>query len=371
MSSGLLLEPELPSVGGQALASEGEVASRAGTEAIPTVGEEEPIMNFDDDMMVFGDDDPALLPAAPQISLTPEPDGEEPQQVRQPSRSIQLSETSSETAEAPQRQTRPPKTIRPDRQTELSSRDLNEWNQNYLMNMAAALHIKENHFALSRAKKNAEFWVFQQGLGNVASMFGDEREQHPFAIFSGQSLWDMLRGPKRGTKRTRTASILDEQEGEDRRVRARPSPAEEVARGQEDDIYHYAEDDAPVFQDEEFEIEPEVGRHAPPSLPDSSGMPWNISAGGSRQSSVRPLGSGPHTQIELQRRRSSWRDGTWTTIWPEQTRLASYFREPSLRQRYTISFKTQQSRALGDLRTHQQWRRIRRSGCAAWGRSRP
>jgi meiotic recombination protein REC8, fungi type len=286
MSGGLLLEPELPSIEDQPLASGAAVANEADPD--------EPLLNFDDDMVLFKDDEPVLPPAAPRIPLTPEPDCEEVQQNERLSSSVHPTEESTETAEALQHRARTVKPIKPDQQTELTNRDLNEWNQNYLANMALALRIKQTHFAASKAKKNAEFWALQQGLGNIASTFGDDREEHPFAIFSGQSLWDMLRGPERGTKRSHTRSEADEQEDEERRVRARRSFQEGIVPG-EGDALQNLDDEGVFIQDEEFDIEPEVGRHAPPSLPDnSSGMPWNLnlSAGGSRQSSIRPTGSG-------------------------------------------------------------------------------
>ena len=292
MSGSLLPEPELPSIEGQRLGSEAGVLSRAGTEVVAAAEEDVPMLNIDDDMMVFQDSELGPTRAAPQIPLTPEPDGEAAQEGQRLSSSVQPIEESSESAEAPQRRARVPRTIRPARQTELSNRDLNEWDHEYLANMALALSSRQKYTALAEAKKNAEFWVMQQGLGNVAAMFGNDRERHPLAIFSGQSLWGLLKRPERYRKRSRTGSVIDDQDEEERRVRARTS-SQEGARVGEGDALRYIEDDGLMFQGEDMEIEPEVGRHAPPSLPDhSSGMPWNLSAGGSRQSSVRPPGSG-------------------------------------------------------------------------------
>ena len=293
MSGDLLGELELPSIEGQPLRSEVGVRGPAGTEPLPAVGEDEPMLNFDEDMVFFDGDEPALAPPAPLIPLTPEPEGGGEQQARRPSSSVQPTEDSSETAEAPQQRTRTVKVIQPDRETELTNRALNEWNQNYLANMAVALRNRQIHLTASEAKKNADFWVRQQGLGNVASAFGIDREPHPLTIFSGQSLWDMLRGPDRGTKRSRATSMAGEQEdGEERRVRARTTSGEGIAHGDEGDVPQF-DDDGLMFNGDDIEIEAEVGRHAPPSLPDhSSGMPWNLSAGGSRQSSVHLPGSG-------------------------------------------------------------------------------
>jgi hypothetical protein len=157
--------------------------------------------------------------------------------------------------------------------------------------MAAALTARQNHTSHFEAKKNAEFWVLHQGIGNIASNFGGDQTPHPLAIFSGQSLWDLLRGVPAGTKRSRSGSSAgdDEDEGA-RRVRTRTASQEEVARGEDGDGFNFGDDDG-LIQGDDINIESEVGRDAPPSLPDhSSGMPWNISA--SRHSSAQPLGSG-------------------------------------------------------------------------------
>jgi hypothetical protein len=136
------------------------------------------------------------------------------------------------------------------------------------------------------AKKAADYWVHGQGIGNVASTFGNDRIHHPLAIFSGQSLWDMLTGVVHaaGRKRSRSDSTGDvDSQDEARRVRAKTVPEEAVARGEDDDGL--------VIHGDDSNIESEVGRQAPPSLQDQwSDMPWNISA--SRQSSAQPLGSG-------------------------------------------------------------------------------
>lgn len=246
---------------------------------------------FDDGMMVFGDDEPTLPPQAQTVLLTPGPAARELPGGHDTS-SVHRSKEISETAEAPQRRTRPVKSIRPDQQTELNNRDLNNWNQNYLANMAAALRGKQCQLSRVEAKRNAEFWILQQGLGNVASTFGDDRMPHPLAVFSGQSLWDMLRGPDIGKKRPHGSSLEgDDHDEDERRVRARIASQEGVARGDEGGGLQLGDDDGLMLPGDDFHIHSEVGRHAPPSLPDrSSGMPWTIS--GSRHSSAQPLGSG-------------------------------------------------------------------------------
>lgn len=248
----------------------------------------------DDDVPMFADDDQVpdqAGPAAPGAT----------QGVIGPSAHLKpsvhpddQSEEVSETVEAPQRRARPLKSLQPDQRTQLSNRDLNDWNENYLLNMAAARQSRQGQTSRYEAKKNAEFWVLHQGIGNIASTFGDERVPHPFCIFSGQSLWGMLSGADTGMKRSRSGSLTGDDGSENaRRVRARTTSQDEVARGDEDEGLNFNDDEGLMLPGDDFNIESEVGRHAPPSLPDrSSGMPWNIS--GSRQSSARalPLGSG-------------------------------------------------------------------------------
>ncbi|KAL2429064.1 hypothetical protein ABEF95_003256 [Exophiala dermatitidis] len=269
------------------------------------------IMYDDNDMPMFLDDDQIDL-ATPQHALAAAEGGgpgtaRSTSSVQPPDSEIQSRET-SETAEAPQRRARAVKSIRPDQRTELSNRDLNEWNENYLINMAAALRSRPGQVSRYEAKKNAELWILHQGIGNIASTFGDDRTQHPFALFTGQSLWDLLRDNKSGgTKRSRSHSGSGTAGAEDgdenaRRVRARTTASqEEQGRGEEgadvdnnDNGINFDEDDGLNIQGlggDDFNIGSEVGRHAPPSLPDrSSGMPWNTGRGisGSRQSSAQP-----------------------------------------------------------------------------------
>ncbi|KIV85458.1 hypothetical protein PV11_01151 [Exophiala sideris] len=253
--------------------------------------EEGPRQNIpvDDEGVVFGDDEPAMQ--STEAPVTPPPADPEERRIERAESSVHPSHESSETAEAPQRRVRQPKAIRPDQRTELSNRDLTDWNQNYLANMAAALTAKRSQISHFEAKKNAEFFILHQGIGNIASNFGDDQNPHPLAIFSGQSLWDLLRGVPAGTKRSRSgSSVGDDEDDGGRRVRTRTVSHEEVARGEDGDQYMFADDDG-LIQGDDINIESEVGRAAPPSLPDhSSGMPWNVSA--SRHSSAQPLGSG-------------------------------------------------------------------------------
>ncbi|OAP56748.1 hypothetical protein AYL99_08860 [Fonsecaea erecta] len=291
VNSGSPLGFQLPSDAGPPPQSEARASDWGGGARLSSGRDDEPMSNFDD-MIALEEGEPTLLPAAPQIPLTPEAADEEVQPATRQTSSAQPSEESSETAEAPERRARTVKVIRPDRETELSNRDLNDWNQNYLANMAAASRIRQSRLARLEAKTNAEFWFLQQGLGNVASLFGEDRVPHPFTVFSGQSLWDMLSGGlEYGRKRSRSSSLADVEQDDDRRVRARTTSEGEVARGVGDERLPYPDDDGLLFQSEDFDVEVEVGRQGAPSLLDQlSNLPWNLS--GSRQSSAQPPGSG-------------------------------------------------------------------------------
>ena len=245
----------------------------------------------DDDIPMFGDDEP--IPQVAEVTELRQDDNEDAV-GRQSTSSIQPNEETSETAEAPQRRARPAKSMKPDQRTELSNRDLNEWNQNYLANMRSAARFKELQGSRANAKRYAALWSVGQGIGRVAFAFGMDTTAHPLAVFSGQSLWRLLKNPIAPTGTKRAHSPSEEADGSDeegRRVRARTSSQEGAARGAEGGDVMFVDDDGMIIQGEDFNLESEVGRNAPQSLQDhSSGMPWNIS--GSRQSSTQPLGSG-------------------------------------------------------------------------------
>lgn len=259
----------------------------------PRVGDTQQTTRIDDDGIILGDDEP-VLPTVGGSSLNEE-ENVEPGHVKHPTSSFTPSDEHSITAEAPQQRARSAKSLRPDRFTELSNKELHSWNENYMANMQAAVRVKQQQVSHREARKYAALWSVGQGLGRVAFAFGNDSEPHPFAVFSGQSLWEMLQdhGSTNGTKRSWSHSDeSDDSEDDSRRVKARFSSQEDMARGPGEGSAVLADgDDGIIFQGDDLDIESQVGRHAPPSLQDhSSGMPWNISA--SRQSSAQPLGSG-------------------------------------------------------------------------------
>ena len=285
--------PGTSGAGGQNPASFGFDDILASEHVDTGVGGIQKSTGIDDDGILLGDDEP-VLPIF-RGSLLNEGETVEPRHPNHPTSSFSPSEQDSITAEAPQQRARNAKLLRPDRFTELSNKELHSWNENYLANMRAATRVKQQQVSHSEARKYAALWSSGQGLGRVAFAFGNDNEPHALSVFSGQSLWEMLQehGSTTSTKRSRSPSGEgDDSENDSRRVKARLSSQEDMARGVENGIAMLADgDDDIIFQEDDLNIESQVGRHAPPSLQDhSSGMPWNISA--SRQSSAQALGSG-------------------------------------------------------------------------------
>jgi meiotic recombination protein REC8, fungi type len=168
--------------------------------------------------------------------------------------------------------------------------------------MESLARTKEQSKSAAQARKNAAYWILDQGIGGVAANFGDDQFPHPLSVFSGQDLLDALLAvpaSPTGSKRARSQSADLDEDGEGRRVRPRADDGEEIGRGEEGPIMG-SDDDGIVIQDDDFnrDIESEVGRQAPPSLKDqSSAMPWNVS---SKAGSLQRFGSaGPGISSSL------------------------------------------------------------------------
>ncbi|KPI37680.1 Meiotic recombination protein rec8 [Cyphellophora attinorum] len=249
----------------------------------------------DDDMIMFGDDDEMRLPTAEPFPAVPRTDNVQPADLPPPTSPVQASTAGTSSAAAPQQRVRPQKQVKADHRTELQNKDLGDWSNDYLDNMKELAKAKEQHRSTLQGKRNAAFWVLGQGVGGVQANFGVDREPHPLAIFSGQTLLDALMGPQTqrsptGSKRARSQSPGA---ADGRRVRARSEEdADEVARRLDDDQVMLGLDDEGIMvQGDEQNLESEVGRRAGSSLPDpDSILPWNRSASASRHGSARPFG---------------------------------------------------------------------------------
>lgn len=118
-----------------------------------------------------------------------------------------------------------------DERPELLNKDLAQWNENYLTNMADALRVKQQHRTVAQAKKNASFWVFGYGIGEAGVGLGQEHVRAPLDIFSGERLVSALLGGQLGRKHARSPPSEPESDESVRRVRAR----EELELGRADD----------------------------------------------------------------------------------------------------------------------------------------
>ncbi|KAL8974252.1 MAG: hypothetical protein Q9197_001505 [Variospora fuerteventurae] len=194
--------------------------------------------------------------------------------------------SSSEAAVAPQqRKRRQPKVLPVDQAQELRNTDLANWNNDYAINMDDAKKSKIQHKAAAVAKQNAAFWVFGGGIGGIGAGLGASKAKGPLVnTFSGDALLQTLTGiptPATGRKRNQEEVEKDQSDSEARRVRMRLGD-EELGRAQG---LHLEDDEAMVVPGSEAI---EMGRHARPSLEDTSQFPWNRSASirESRQGSI-------------------------------------------------------------------------------------
>lgn len=176
---------------------------------------------------------------------------------------------------------------------EVPNRVLAEWNDSYLDFMEIARVEKMGKISATQAKRNAAYWILDQGLGDVASNFREDYEQHPLAIFSGQDLIDSLLVPTRQAgSRKRSASAIggddngDEGSQKSKKARTESADRSPSAQGRRGELQAMDEDELGIaLGDEDIEIEVCRGEQAPLS-DHQSDMPWNAYVS-SRAGSVR------------------------------------------------------------------------------------
>ncbi|EDU48244.1 conserved hypothetical protein [Pyrenophora tritici-repentis Pt-1C-BFP] len=181
---------------------------------------------------------------------------------------------SSESFSAPQRRHRIARTLRTDAAIELRNKVLSDWNTDYRANMKAAARQKMQYRATVQARKNAEHYVWNSGIGNIGQrIFG--LHPNPFDMFIGDGLFESLTGLSRkvtGAKHDRDSGIDDTTQEESRRVRQRTEEREFGRAGdEEEEGFLIPGDDNAV----------ELPREAASALDDQqifSAMPWNMSA---------------------------------------------------------------------------------------------
>ncbi|KAL1311252.1 hypothetical protein AAFC00_001441 [Neodothiora populina] len=209
-------------------------------------------------------------------------------------------------ANAPAQRVRRKKAIPLDMQQELHNSDLTEWTNNYLLHMRDASRGKVQARSTALAKRNAEYWLFDSGLGGLSDVVGREAIPQPLRMFTGRALLEAFTGMHTGDtgeKRPRNQEDEEDQAGVDvngRRVRVRSSEGE-MARANDDLIMADVGNDGGDYDytnngavDEAGGETTEVGReaHTPLAEHASSLMPWNNSAS-LRGSSARAVGGIP------------------------------------------------------------------------------
>lgn len=177
------------------------------------------------------DDEDLILPQAEAFpSMAPQGTG-----ALRSSAVPQDESSSEESAVAPQRKRREPKTLPYDQIQELRNSTLAQWNAEYLTNMEEARKKKIQRKNASSTKQNAALWVFGAGIGGVGIGRGGSNMQGPLAeTFSGDALMTALTGfptSAAGRKRGRSENEGDESDAEERRVRMREDE-EEIGRAQ-------------------------------------------------------------------------------------------------------------------------------------------
>jgi meiotic recombination protein REC8 len=243
------------------------------------------VVMYDDDPLPVYQDDIDMQdaePFAPRNTVQQADSGASTQE-EQPQ-----SQVSSTTASAPAVRIRVPKPLPQDRELELHNSDLQTWDREYLDNQSRAVQQKLQNKTIFLARKNANFWVLQNGIGGLGSAYqGVETHMpEPLRMFSGTALLEALTGVQlslAGTKHPR--AIDDDPEDDERRVRTR-SNSQEVGRAQD------SNDSAGFdtgFIDDTIANTIEQGRDAPTPLADihssAHALPWNHAAPPSRGSS--------------------------------------------------------------------------------------
>ncbi|TIA77131.1 hypothetical protein D6C76_05056 [Aureobasidium pullulans] len=256
--------------------------------ALPdTDGDRDVVMYDDDPLPAFHQDDVDMADVEPFTPRTAaqQADLDHPAAVEGDEA---YSQTSATSASAPAVRVRILKPLPQDQELELHNSDLQDWDREYLENQARASQHKLQNKIGTLARKNADFWVLQNGIGGLGMAYlgAEDHMPEPLRMFSGSALLEALTGIQltvAGTKHARDDQGEDE---EGRRVRAR-SDEDEVGRGA--DANDMANFDA-GFGDNTTDNSIEQGREGQTPLADRhssahAALPWNRSMPASRGSS--------------------------------------------------------------------------------------
>lgn len=254
---------------------------------LPDSNADRDVVMYDDDSLPVYQEDVDMQDAEPFAPRTAAQQADPDNPVAAQGEEAQ-SQTSSATAVAPAARVRVPKPLPQDQELELHNSDLQDWDREYLDNQAMATLHKLQNKSLALARKNAHFWVLQNGIGGLGTTYqgAEECMPEPLKMFSGNALLEALTGIQLTLAGTKHPRDVDENEDDqERRVRSR-SDDNEVGRAPDSN-------DAAVFDtgfvDDTIHDTIEQGREAPTPLADrhssAHALPWNHAAPPSRGSS--------------------------------------------------------------------------------------
>ncbi|KAG9649774.1 hypothetical protein KCU64_g9319, partial [Aureobasidium melanogenum] len=255
--------------------------------ALPDSNADRDVVMYDDDSLPVYQDDIDMQDARPFTPRTAaqQVDFDDPAAAQGEEAQSQVSST---TASAPAARVRVPKPLPQDQELELHNTDLQNWDREYLDNQFIATQHKLHNKSLVQARKNAIFWVLQNGISGLGAAYQGEEDYmpEPLRMFCGNALLQALTGIQltiAGTKHPRDVDENDDDQ--ERRVRSR-SDDNEVGRAADSN-------DAAIFDtgfiDDTIHDTIEQGREAPTPLADRHSsahtLPWNHAAPPSRDSS--------------------------------------------------------------------------------------
>lgn len=331
-----IIQPDLPSLRDPAVLTEtaGADLDMRADDTLYHHPDDDAFPRQEDDYDTYGSAQ-AFTPRHRQSTQVPGSTGLQSRHGTEPTRKTQSAEptepgsdaVTEEAVTAPAVRSKKKKALGPDTEQELHNHNLSAWSDNYLVEMQSVLRSKMHTRSVGMAKKNADFWVLQNGVNGLSMTFGQESIPEPLRMFTGTALLEALTGLRptntAGEKRPREEEGEEEEaeagtDDDGRRVRARSN---ELGMGMGDgdvmmedagyiaDQNDYIGDDTAdeprdevsrssrtLFLDNQlmYEQNIEVGREAQTPLTEhaTSIMPWNNTAS-IRGSSARPGSRAP------------------------------------------------------------------------------
>ena len=134
-----------------------------------------------------------------------------------------------------------------DDSTMLRSKDLANWKDHYLDNMAEATRARQTRQHASKAQKDAKQSILGVGIGHAGMSIGSVDAANPLAMFSGDALVNFFReaSPTNSQKRDHDSLSEGEPDSDSKRQRVRAEDAEIGLHGQgllDDDVPMYMSD---------------------------------------------------------------------------------------------------------------------------------